>query len=247
MSDRDKAGLRGPVQEYTEEQTIPAFENFPATTYTTTTRYSPEGRILQTSTSNSLESGLPEFYTTYTYDSAGRLFKKTITRPGSPASESKYNYDEKGRIISITGDPLGASTFEYDDQGRKFRIVSPPPEPLVPQGTSYMFPMPEGEDSHLPIPAGGHAEISFNEQDEPLEWHVYEANGNLLNRLIRTYDQNGRVAEIRYTIENFLSALPTESQQQFVAEPGAADRIMEGFSQLLGEQRNFTRVTTPAA
>jgi YD repeat-containing protein len=106
-----------------------------------------------------------------------------------------------------------------------------------------MFPMPEGEDSYLPIPSGGHAKISFNEQDQPLEWHVYDANRNLLNRLIRTYDQNGRVAEIRYTIENFLVSLPTEAQQQFVAEPGAADRITEGFNQLLGEQRNFTRVT----
>jgi YD repeat-containing protein len=106
-----------------------------------------------------------------------------------------------------------------------------------------MFPVPEGEDSYLPIPSGGHARISFNEQDQPLEWQVYDANQNLLNRLIRTYDENGRVAEIRYTIENFLSALPTEAQQQFVAEPGAADRIMEGFTQPLGELRNFTRVT----
>jgi YD repeat-containing protein len=243
MTDREKAGLRGPVQQYTEEQTIPAFENFPATTFNTTTKYSPEGRILQSSASNSIESGPPEFSTTYTYDSAGRLLKKTITSSGSPASESNYNYDENGRIISITGDPLGASTFEYDDQGRKFRIVSPPSQPLVPEGTSFMFPMPEGEDSFLPIPAGGHARISFNEQDQPLEWQVYDANKNLLNRLIRTYDQNGRVAEIRYTIENFLSALPAEAQQQFVAEPGAADRIMEGFTQLLEEQRNFTRVT----
>jgi len=106
-----------------------------------------------------------------------------------------------------------------------------------------MFAMPEDEDSYLPIPAGGHEKILFNEQDRPVEWQVSDANGNLLNRLIRTYDENGRVAEIRYTIENFLLSLPAEAQQEFSAQPGAAEELMQGLTQLLGEQRNFTRIT----
>ena len=106
-----------------------------------------------------------------------------------------------------------------------------------------MFPLPEYEDSYLPIPAGGHVKISFNEQDQPVEWRVSDANGNLTNRLIRTHDENGRVAEIRYTIENFLLSLPTEAQQEFLAQPGAAEQLMKGLTALLGEQRNFTRTT----
>jgi YD repeat-containing protein len=106
-----------------------------------------------------------------------------------------------------------------------------------------MFPMPEGEDPYLPIPTGGHAKISFNEQDQTAEWQVLDAKGNLLNRLIRTYDQNGRVAEIRYTIENLLYSLPAEAQKEFLAEPGAALQLMQGLTALLGEQRNFTRTT----
>jgi len=245
MSDREKAGLRGPIQRCTEERTTPAFENVPATTYTTTTKYSPEGRILQSITSNSLESGPPEFSTTYTYDSAGRLLKKTITSPGSPASESKYNYDEKGQIISITGDPIRTSTFEYDDKGRRSRIVSPGSESevLLPASTAYEFPVPEDEDPYLPIPAGGHAKVLFNENDQPVEWQVSDANGNLTNKLIRTYDQSGRVAEVRYTIENILLTLPAETQQQFSAEPGAAEELAMQLTQFLGEQRNFTRTT----
>jgi YD repeat-containing protein len=106
-----------------------------------------------------------------------------------------------------------------------------------------MIPVPEDEDSYLPIPAGGHAKIFFNEQDQPVEWQVSDANGNLTNRLIRTYDENGRVAEIRYTIENFLFSLPAEAQQEFLAVPGAAEQLMQGLTALLGEQRNFTRTT----
>jgi YD repeat-containing protein len=242
MSDREKAGLRGPVQQCTEEHTFPPSGDFPGTTNTATTTYSPDGRILHSTNVNSFGPESQEFSTTYTYDSTGRLLKKTTKNSASPASEIKYTYDE-GRIISITGDPLGNSTFEYDDSGRRTRAVSPPAKPLVPEGTSYMFPMPEGEDPYLPIPAGGHARILFNYQDQPVEWRVSDANGNLTNRLIRSYDVSGRVAEIRYTIENFLFSLPAESQQQITAEPGAAEQLMQGLTELLGEQRNFMRIT----
>ena len=238
MSDREKVGLRGPVQQCTEERTTPAFDNFPGTSYVSISKYSPEGTLLQTSIGNSVESA-QESSVTYTYDSAGRLLRKTTTNSGSPASESNYHYDQKGRIISITGDPLGTSAFEYDDNGRKTRIVSAPSTPLVPEGTQYMFPMPETEDPFLPIPTGGHVKLSYNEQDQPVEWQVSDANGNLLNRFIRTYDQNGRLAEIRYTIENALYALPAETRQQFLAEPGAAEELAKQLTQVFGEQRNL--------
>jgi hypothetical protein len=97
MSDGEKAGLRGPVQQCIEEQTTPAFENVPAATYTTTTKYSPEGRILQSTTSNSVESGPPEFSTTYTYDFAGRLLKKpsqVLVRPLPNRTTTTMRKDE---------------------------------------------------------------------------------------------------------------------------------------------------------
>ena len=245
MSDREKVGLRGPVQLCTEENTFPPSGDFPGTTSTTTTTttYSPDGRILQSTSAKSFGPESQESSTTYAYDSTGRLLKKTTKSAASPTSEIKYNYDDKGRIISITGDPLGNSTFEYDDNGRKTRIVSSPSKPLVPEGTQYTFPMPETEDPYLPIPTGGHVKISLNDQDQPAEWQISDASGNLLNRLIRTYDENGRLTELRYTIENFLFSLPAEALQEFLAEPDAAEQLMQGLTELLGEQRNFTRTT----
>jgi YD repeat-containing protein len=242
MSDREKAGLRGPVLQCIEERTTPAFENFPGTSYVSINKYSPEGKLLQTSIGNSVESA-QESAIIYTYDSAGRLLKKTTTNSGSPVSESNYQYDQKGRIISITGDPLGTSTFEYDDNGRKTRIVSAPSIPLLPEGTQYIFPMPETEDPYLPMPTSGHVKISYNEQNQPVEWQVSDANGNLVNRLIRTYDENGRLTELRYTIENLLFSLPAEAQQELMAAPGAPEEMAAQLTKLLGEQRNFTRMT----
>jgi YD repeat-containing protein len=242
MSDREKAGLRGPVQQCTEERTTPVFENFPGTSYVSINKYSPEGKLLQSSTGNSVESA-QESSITYTYVSAGRLLKKTTTNSGSPVSESNYQYDQKGRIISITGDPLGASTFEYDDNGRKTRIVSSPSKPLIPDGTQYIVPMPETEDPYLPMPTNGHVKISYNEQDRPVEWQVSDVNGNLTNRLIRTYDENGRLTELRYTIEDLKYLLPAEVQQELMAEPGAVEEMLPQLTKLLGEQRNFMRMT----
>jgi YD repeat-containing protein len=243
MSDREKSGLRGPVQQCTEEHTFPPSGDFPGTTTTTTTTYSSDGRILQSTNANSFGPESQESSTTYAYDSTSRLLKKTTKSSASPDVEIKYNYDEEGRIISITGDPLGTSTFEYDDSGRRTRRGSAPSESVIPAGTAYMFPVPEYEDSYLLIPASGHVTISFNEQDQPVEWRISDANGNLLNRLIRAYDESGRVAGIRYTIENPLFSLPAEAQQEFLAEPGAAEQLMQGLTALLGEQRNFTRTT----
>jgi YD repeat-containing protein len=116
-------------------------------------------------------------------------------------------------------------------------------ELLLPASTAYDVPVPEDEDPYLPIPAGGHAKIFFNEQDQPVEWQVSDANGNLTNRLIRTYNESGRLAEVRYTMENILFTLSAEAQQEFMAQPGAAEELAKQLTEFLGEQRNFTRTT----
>jgi hypothetical protein len=63
------------------------------------------------------------------------------------------------------------------------------------------------------------------------------------NRLIRSYDENGRLAELRYTIESFQYLLPAEAQLELMAEPGAAEEMAAQLIKLLGEQRHLTRIT----
>jgi YD repeat-containing protein len=75
------------------------------------------------------------------------------------------------------------------------------------------------------------------------EWQLSDSKGNLLNRLIRTYDENGRLAEVRYTMENILLSFPAETQRQFLAEPGASEELEKQLIKVLGEKRDFTRTT----
>jgi YD repeat-containing protein len=244
MTDRENAGLRGPVQKYIEERTNPAFENFPGSTCTTSTEYSREGRILHMVSGNS--AGLSqEFSFTHMYDSAGLLQKTTITNPGSPTIESTYNYDSNHRLISITGNPTQNSTFQYDDQGRKTHLLTPQvrlDSPLlVPTATS--IGVLQDEDPYLPVPPGGQVKTLFNQNDQPVEWQILDANGNLLNKLIRTYDENRRLAELRYTMENILLSMPDKARDDLLAQAGSAEEITKQFAAFLGEQRNFMRTT----
>jgi YD repeat-containing protein len=48
---------------------------------------------------------------------------------------------------------------------------------------------------------------------------------------------------MRYTIENFVFSLPEEAQQEFLAHPETTEQLIQGLTQLFGEQRNFMRTT----
>jgi YD repeat-containing protein len=98
MSDRDKAGLRGPVKTVLDEQTFSGADGQQLLT-TTTTHYAPDGRILEVRTGNPDGS---EWVTSYTYHSDGRLFKTVSGKVNSaPSSETTYSYDEAGRLVGL--------------------------------------------------------------------------------------------------------------------------------------------------
>ena len=44
-------------------------------------------------------------------------------------------------------------------------------------------------------------------------------------------------------MENILLTLPPEAQQEFMAQPGAAEELAKQLVEFLGAQRNFTRTT----
>src|SRR5438105_3992868 len=99
MSEREKAGLRGPVERCTEQRVSPAVGGIPEMKFSDTTEYDPEGRILRTSNTNPDGS---KWVRTNTYDSQGRLLKTISEIAGRSAEETTYSYDEVGRIIGIT-------------------------------------------------------------------------------------------------------------------------------------------------
>ncbi len=113
MSDREKAGLHGPVRTCVEETILADSRK-----HLTTREYSPDGEILTARTTNSDGT---EWIITKTYDVDGRLTKTISGNSQEPGLESVYNYDGAGRLVSIANSPHEGDRvdFRFDEQGRK--------------------------------------------------------------------------------------------------------------------------------
>jgi len=201
MSDREKAGLRGPVSECTEERTTPAGENYPEAKFVSIDRYDEQGRTVQKSTISISGGTNQEFSTQFVYDSQGRLQKTIVTGPDQPAKESRYIYDDQGRESATLENNQPSATFEYDAEGRKTRIVPTPPGAVNLYTSAISSSLIEGEEPYLPMPPGGRIKTAFDQAGRPVEWKIVDAKGKVLNRLLRRYDAAGRLTDNIFTIE----------------------------------------------
>ena len=196
MSDREKAGLRGPVKTCIEETTGPP----DGMKYSTTTEYSPDGRLL---TTRHTGSDGTEWTKTQSYDADGRLTK---TSWGKVGDESLYAYDGTGRLLSITSRPenSGRIDFQYDEQGRKISIQSFDTETLErAQKTSYMGSLWDAAVAWgVGVPVGGNIITIYNGNDQPTEAQLRDGQGRIVTRIVRSYDANGRISEENQIQEN---------------------------------------------
>jgi YD repeat-containing protein len=234
LSDREKAGLHGPVEECTEESTTPPSGNSPAWKMVYTTKYDRDGRIYQTGYVNNDGSKGTQ---SLTYDAEGHLLTKVWEAQGK-TSATIYNYDTQGRLIGITDERDWTTSFEYD-QGRKTRIVKSRLNASSTDDQSRLVASIESENADLFVapPPGGSVKTSFNDRDQPVEAQVYGPNGDLLKRLTRTYDSKGRVLESSLVIEDADSILPPDAVKRIAAEPGGAEELEKELARFLGDQR----------
>lgn len=245
MSAREKAGLRGPVRECTEESTRPAVPGFPEAKFTNATEYDTEGRIVKTVAINPDGS---KWISANTYDEQGRLVKTTSGQENGPVEETTYQYDEQGRILAYAepGSRNETTRFEYGADGRKTRIVTStlPPSPAGASGENSMAVSIEGgEDLYYPTPLGGVVETLYDENDRSTELQVYLAGGKLVERLVRAYDSAGRPVETKVVLEDISAMFPADTAKELLNQPGAAEELQQQLLELLGPQREFGKVT----
>jgi YD repeat-containing protein len=234
LSDREKAGLRGPVEECTVESTTPPEGNRPAWKMVYTNKYDRDGKMYQTSYVNNDGSKGTQ---SLTYDAEGHLLRAVWESKGG-TSDTIYDYDTQGRLIGITDPRQWTTSFEYD-QGRKTRIVKSKLDASSTDDKSSLGASigSENVDLFVAPPPGGSVKTSFNDHDQPVEAQVYGPNGDLLKRLTRTYDSKGRVLESSLVIEDAHSILPPDAVQEISAEPGGAEELEKELARFLGDQR----------
>jgi len=198
MSDREKAGLRGPVKTVLEEQVFSGADGRQLRA-TTTTQYDPSGRILETRNESPDGSG---WVMSYSYHSDGRLLKTIFGEINStPNSETTYSYDEAQRLVGVKSrykeksstNPLRSPeiSFQYDDKGRKSVIESYESTPLPPN-TAYS-PHWEGTDLGFATYLGGTVTTLYNERGVATGAEFRDAHGKLLGHIVRKFDVEGRI------------------------------------------------------
>ena len=155
----------------------------------TATEYSLDGRLLTTRTSNTDGS---EWLLTRTYDANSHLVKVASGKSGEPATESLYSYDETGRLVSITNNPQGGSRtdFRYDVQGRKTAIQTFDAETLE-RAKKTMFlgsTWDAALGAGIGVPVGGRVTTIYDENEQPTEAQILDADGQVVIRFVRTYN-----------------------------------------------------------
>lgn len=230
LSDREKAGLRGPVKTCVDEIILPD-----GSKYLTTTEYSADGRLLRFST-NSHGS---EWIRTQTYDADGHLVKITSGKVGEPSVESLHTYDESGRLLTITNSPQkdGRIDFRYDEQGRQTAMQSFDPKTLQrAQNTASALSPWDTAGLGIGVPMGGNLITLYDENDRAIEAQVREAQGTIVSRVVRSYDAKGRMVEEKPIWENpilmMLEKVPDEQRVQLSTEQ--IKQVNEQMSAVLG-------------
>jgi YD repeat-containing protein len=188
MTDRGKAGLRGPVETVLNEQTFSGADG-QQFLMSTTTEYAPDGRILEQRTRNSDGS---IWVMSYTYYADGRLLKTVSGRVGSAAdSQTSYLYDDARRLVEVESGDNVKMSYQYDEKGRKSVTESYDSKPLPPN-TAYAAHW-EGTDLGFAPSPGGTLTTSYNEQGVATGADFHDADGTLVGHIVRKFNAEGRV------------------------------------------------------
>jgi hypothetical protein len=221
MSDREKVGLRGPVRTYVEETILPD-----GSKYSTTTEYSPDGKLLATRTSQPDGS---EWVTTNTYDTNCRLVKTVSGKLGEPDTAMRSDYDETGRLLTITNNPEkgGSADFHYSEQGRRTTVQSFAPETL--QRASSMYGGPYAAvRAGFGVPVGGKVTTIYDDKGQPTEAQIRNGEGRILSRVVRSYDAHGRIIEEKHIQENPAWLFADMNDKQLEAMNTAMKSLLSG-------------------
>lgn len=235
LIDHGKMGIRGPVRECAEVTTLYSaltanrsesqfrndFDFDGKERLTARTDYNPDGS---------------EGVTHFSYDNSGLLLKSTYKLNGSVLTEVEHQYDELGRIQKITSSAgsRGSAVYIYDQQGKRTKIQTSTPEDYRPNIT-FGGSLFEANDHAPNLPLGGTATTMFDDRSRPCEVEVRDDQGQLVKRVVRTFNERGLVAEEAEFLPDPTAILPRQFRDQFLQRPGASiEELREKLRKIVG-------------
>lgn len=181
MSDREKAGLRGPVKS--------CLEGF------TETIYDEAGRL---PTTRHMNPGSSDWVSMRSYDGAGRLTKIMSGKAGEVASETLYAYDEKGRVAEVSARNVKALVANPTPLAPSFPRELPNRGGVV-VAMDFSGDPPGGE---IDVGPGGTVIALHDDFGQWTELSSFDDQRRLRAKSVRKYDANGRIIEESISLEN---------------------------------------------
>jgi len=164
-------------------------------------------------------------------NASGRLLT-VVSRASDGATVQKdYQYDDKGRLVSVTKSDGEHTTFEYDTAGHKTetRVLRKKSDQLGFTAIGMDAAFADTDGSLLFDFSFGRNASSFktvyNEQDKPTETYAYDADGHLLGRLIRKFDDKGRICGTKEVIDDPLSRFPVDQLNEMIGQATAQSGV----------------------
>ena len=164
---------------------------------------------------------------TWTYDSSGRLLTDTVRTASGALTEKVYSYDDKGRLLRIVEGSGDHTSFRYDEEGGKTEIRELMPKADDQAGAKatdvdLIFADAEGTLGYGldGIRNAIRVRTIYNKHDQPTETQGFDADGRLLSRIVRTYDEKHRITDLQVINEDPGSVFSAKQIAEVAAQSG---------------------------
>lgn len=244
LTDREQAGLRGPVKTCVEETAGYREKSVETTEYSLngdflSSRHERNGQLLYSRSES-------DWLETEVLDSKGRLVKKVYGQRGEPAAENLYSYDDEGRLLTLTISEHFRFEYHYQADGGKISVQTFNPKMLErTRDSSYVGSAFDAPRAGIGVPTGGSVTTIYDSGDRPTEMLVRSADGQLVTRFVRTYDAQGRVTEEKPLQQN-LALLMIDRMSPEERASMSPEQIQELSEFVLAQTATWTTFTYDA-
>jgi YD repeat-containing protein len=142
-----------------------------------------------------------------------------------------YTYDANGQLVSVKSNSGTQQViYDRDQDGRKRATENFPPR-LAERNAAVGAITWEGSDLQFPPPPGGTITTIYDQQNRPVEGQVRDASGDLTMRIVRTYDNQGKINSDKLIPEETQTRVPEQlaSQLNDVQKKAMAGFIASAF------------------
>jgi YD repeat-containing protein len=239
LSAREQQGFRGPVKSCAEEVIHSRSASAEGAEVQRSTRktiyeFDRDGRLISYQGIDGGSGWINE----NVYDAEGRFLKSTSSSGGNVYHEIEYRYDESGRLLSYTAksrDGLISSVCVYDGEAHKTVTTSFDAKVLesTRKGASA-GPRLGAVQSGVGVPDGGTVRTRYDAGDRPIEAEVLSLDGQVVSRVVLTYDDEGRLVEEKQILENPESMIPANVRAQMLLAGGSLEELRTQLSKFSG-------------